>query len=98
VERQGIQSTQPTIFQQRISIFNRHRRHLACKAKVNEDLEFYSVIRAVKAVDEADVCLLLDAKKWNYRAGFKYIFSCAKKKRKKGIVVLVNKWDDGKRN
>jgi GTP-binding protein len=34
------------------------------KAKVNEDLEFYSVIRAVKAMDEADVCLLvLDAKK-----------------------------------
>src|ERR1700712_5547911 len=62
------------------------------KAKVNEDLEFYSVIRAVKAVDEADVCLiLLDAEK-GIAAQDLSIFSMAVKKGK-GIVVLVNKWD-----
>jgi GTP-binding protein len=47
------------------------------KTKVHEDLEFYAVIRAIKAMDEADVCLLL------LDAG----------KKGKGIVVLVNKWD-----
>ncbi|MBC7874676.1 MAG: ribosome biogenesis GTPase Der [Ferruginibacter sp.] len=62
------------------------------KAKVHEDLEFYSVIRAIKAVDEADVCLLLlDAGK-GITAQDLNIFSLAVKKGK-GIVVLVNKWD-----
>ncbi len=62
------------------------------KNKVAEDLEFYSVIRAVKAVDEADVCLLLlDAEK-GIAAQDLNIFSTASKKGK-GIVVLVNKWD-----
>jgi len=62
------------------------------KAKVHEDLEFYSVIRAIKAMDEADVCLLLvDAVK-GVSAQDISIFSLAAKKGK-GIVVLVNKWD-----
>ncbi|MEO8109798.1 MAG: ribosome biogenesis GTPase Der [Ginsengibacter sp.] len=62
------------------------------KTKVNEDLEFYSVIRAVKAVDEADVCLLLlDAEK-GITAQDLSIFSLAVKKGK-GMVVLINKWD-----
>lgn len=62
------------------------------KTKVNEDLEFYSVIRAVKAMDEADVCLLvLDAEK-GISAQDLSIFAMAVKKGK-GIVVLVNKWD-----
>jgi GTP-binding protein len=62
------------------------------KAKVNEDLEFYSVIRAIKAMDEADVCiLLLDAGK-GISAQDIAIYSLAVKKGK-GIVVLVNKWD-----
>ena len=62
------------------------------KTKVNEDLEFYSVIRAIKAVDEADVCmLLLDAEK-GITAQDLTIFAMAVKKGK-GIVVLVNKWD-----
>lgn len=62
------------------------------KTKVNEDLEFYSVIRAIKAMDEADVCLLvLDAEK-GITAQDINIFSMAIKKGK-GIVVLVNKWD-----
>ncbi|HEY6902282.1 MAG TPA: ribosome biogenesis GTPase Der [Puia sp.] len=62
------------------------------KTKVHEDLEFYSVIRAIKAMDEADVCLLmLDASK-GIAAQDLNIFSMAVKKGK-GIVVLVNKWD-----
>jgi len=62
------------------------------KSKVNEDLEFYSVIRAIKAIDEADVCLLLlDAQK-GIAAQDLSIFATAVKKGK-GIVVLVNKWD-----
>ncbi|MEY4891408.1 MAG: hypothetical protein RIQ34_20 [Bacteroidota bacterium] len=62
------------------------------KSKVHEDLEFYSVIRAIKALDEADVCLLLlDAEK-GIAAQDLNIFSLAARKGK-GIVVLVNKWD-----
>ncbi len=62
------------------------------KAKVHEDLEFYSVIRAIKAMDEADVCMILiDAVK-GVSAQDVSIFSLAAKKGK-GIVVLVNKWD-----
>jgi len=62
------------------------------KAKVHEDLEFYSVIRAIKAMDEADICLLLlDAEK-GITAQDLSIFSLAVRKGK-GIVILVNKWD-----
>jgi GTP-binding protein len=62
------------------------------KTKVHEDLEFYSVIRAIKAMDEADVCLLiLDAEKGITQQDLN-IFSLAVKKGK-GIVLLVNKWD-----
>ncbi len=62
------------------------------KSKEKDDLEFYSVIRAIKAMDEADVCLLLlDAEK-GITAQDVNIFSLAARKGK-GIVVLVNKWD-----
>jgi GTPase len=62
------------------------------KSKVHEDLEFYSVIRAIKAMDEADVCLLvIDAEK-NITAQDLSIFSLAVRKGK-GLVLLVNKWD-----
>jgi GTP-binding protein len=62
------------------------------KTKVHEDLEFYSVIRAIRAMDEADVCLLLiDAIK-GITAQDLNIFSLVVKKGK-GIVILVNKWD-----
>lgn len=62
------------------------------KSKVMQDLEFYSVIRAIKAMDEADVCmLLLDAEK-GITAQDLNIFSLAARKGK-GLVVLVNKWD-----
>jgi GTP-binding protein len=62
------------------------------KNKEKDDLEFYSVIRAVKAMDEADVCLLiLDAEK-GFTAQDVNIFSLAARKGK-GVVLLVNKWD-----
>ncbi len=62
------------------------------KSKVHEDLEFYSVIRAIKAMDEADVCLImLDAEK-GITAQDLSIFSLASRKGK-GVAVLVNKWD-----
>ncbi|HOZ84316.1 MAG TPA: ribosome biogenesis GTPase Der [Niabella sp.] len=62
------------------------------KSRVHEDLEFYSVIRAIKALDEADVCLLLiDAEK-GITAQDLNIFSLAARKGK-GVVLLVNKWD-----
>lgn len=62
------------------------------KTKVHEDLEFYSVIRAIKAMDDADVCvLMLDAEK-GITAQDLNIFSLAVKKGK-GIVIAVNKWD-----
>jgi GTP-binding protein len=62
------------------------------KTKVHEDLEFYSVIRAINAMDEADVCLMMiDAEK-GITAQDLNIFSLAVKKGK-GIVALVNKWD-----
>lgn len=62
------------------------------KKKVNEDLEFYSVIRAIKAMDEADVCILMiDAEKGITTQDIN-IFGVAQRKRK-GIVLVVNKWD-----
>jgi GTPase len=62
------------------------------KNKVHEDLEFYSVIRAIKALDEANVCMLMiDAEK-GITAQDLAIFSMAVKKGK-GVVILVNKWD-----
>lgn len=62
------------------------------KTKVSEDLEFYSVIRAIKAMDEADVCMLLLDAKSGITAQDLNIFSLAVKKGK-GIVILINKWD-----
>jgi GTPase len=62
------------------------------KNKVEEDLEFYSVIRAIKAIDEADICMLvLDAAK-GITAQDINIFGLATRKGK-GVVILVNKWD-----
>ncbi len=62
------------------------------KKNVHEDLEFYSVIRAIKAMDEADICMLLvDATKGLTMQDIN-IFSLAARKGK-GLVVLVNKWD-----
>lgn len=62
------------------------------KNKEKDDLEFYSVIRAIKAMDEADICMLvIDAEK-GITAQDINIYSLAARKGK-GLVVLVNKWD-----
>ena len=62
------------------------------KSRVHEDLEFYSVIRAVKAIEEADVCFLMIDAVDGIEAQDMSIFSLILK-RKKGVVILVNKWD-----
>lgn len=62
------------------------------KKKVHEDLEFYSVIRAVKAMEEADVCLLLVDAQVGIESQDMSILSLVQR-RKKGIVILINKWD-----
>ncbi|MEJ7739114.1 MAG: ribosome biogenesis GTPase Der [Chitinophagaceae bacterium] len=83
-------STHYNLFQKEFTLID--TAGIRRKAKVNEDLEFYSVIRAIKAMDEADVCLvMLDAAK-GITAQDLNIFGLAVKKGK-GIVLLVNKWD-----
>jgi GTPase len=62
------------------------------KNKVEEDLEFYSVIRAIRAMDEADVCIMMIDAKQGITQQDLAIFSLAAKKGR-GIVFLVNKWD-----
>jgi len=62
------------------------------KAKVHENLEFYSVMRAIKAIEEADVCLLMIDAQTGVEAQDMHIFRIMQK-RNKGIVILVNKWD-----
>ncbi|MBK8825415.1 MAG: ribosome biogenesis GTPase Der [Saprospiraceae bacterium] len=62
------------------------------KAKVHEDLEFYSVIRAIKAIEEADVCLLMLDATVGIESQDLSILGLIQK-RKKGLVILVNKWD-----
>ncbi|MEO0312163.1 MAG: hypothetical protein RIQ89_1820 [Bacteroidota bacterium] len=62
------------------------------KSRVHEDLEYYSVLRSVKAIEEADVCLLMiDAEK-GLLAQDLTIFSLISRN-KKGVVIVVNKWD-----
>jgi GTP-binding protein len=62
------------------------------KTKVEEDLEFYSVMRAIRAVEEADVCLLvLDAVQGLESQDLNILGLV--QKRHKGVVILVNKWD-----
>jgi GTP-binding protein len=62
------------------------------KAKVHENLEFYSVIRAIKAIDEADVCILVLDATVGMESQDVTIFSLTERKRK-GLLILVNKWD-----
>ncbi|HLG36076.1 MAG TPA: ribosome biogenesis GTPase Der [Bacteroidia bacterium] len=62
------------------------------KAKVKDDVEFYSVLRAVRAIEEADVCMLLIDATAGIQAQDMSIFSMAKDNGK-GIVLVVNKWD-----
>jgi len=62
------------------------------KSKVKEDLEFYSVMRSVRAIEYADVCLLVVDATRGFDGQVQNIFWLAERNRK-GIVILVNKWD-----
>ncbi len=62
------------------------------KAKVKEDLEFYSVMRSVRAIEHADVCILVIDATRGFEGQDQNIFWLAEKN-KKGIVILINKWD-----
>ena len=62
------------------------------KAKVHEDIEYYSVLRSVRSIENADVCIfMIDAQEGIQKQDLN-IFYIAEKN-SKGIVVLVNKWD-----
>ncbi|MDE5810861.1 MAG: ribosome biogenesis GTPase Der [Muribaculaceae bacterium] len=62
------------------------------KTKVNEDIEYYSVIRSIRAIEAADVCILMIDATRGIEAQDGAIFSLIQRN-KKGLVVCVNKWD-----
>jgi GTP-binding protein len=62
------------------------------KSKVKEDIEFYSVMRSVRAIEHCDVCLLLVDATRGFDGQVQNIFWLAHRNNK-GIVILVNKWD-----
>ena len=62
------------------------------KGKVNEDLEYYSVIRSIRAIENADVCILMIDATRGIEAQDMNIFSLVQKNQK-GLVIVVNKWD-----
>ncbi|GGB76521.1 GTPase Der [Flavobacterium suaedae] len=62
------------------------------KAKVKEDLEFYSVMRSVRAIEHSDICILVIDATRGFEGQDQSIFWLAQKNRK-GVVILVNKWD-----
>ena len=62
------------------------------KAKVNEDIEYYSVIRSIRAIEASDVCILMIDATRGIEGQDTNIFSLIQKN-KKGLVVCVNKWD-----
>ncbi len=62
------------------------------KTKVNEDIEYYSVIRSIRAIEASDVCILMIDATRGIEAQDSNIFSLIQRNRK-GLVVCVNKWD-----
>jgi GTP-binding protein len=62
------------------------------KTKVSEDLEYYSVVRAIRAIENSDVCILMIDATRGIESQDLNIFSLIQKN-KKGIVMCVNKWD-----
>ena len=62
------------------------------KAKVNEDLEFYSVMRSIRAIEHSDVCILMIDATAGMEAQDMNIFNLIQRNRK-GCVIVVNKWD-----
>jgi len=87
----------------RDSIHTRYRKYnhdfylvdtagLRKKGKVKEDVEFYAVMRSVRAIENADVCMLLLDATFGIEGQDVNIFHLIERNRK-GVVVLVNKWD-----
>ena len=62
------------------------------KAKVHEDLEFYSVMRSIRAIEHSDVCILMVDAQTGIESQDMAIFNLIQRN-KKGCVVVVNKWD-----
>ncbi|NLD21704.1 MAG: ribosome biogenesis GTPase Der [Bacteroidales bacterium] len=62
------------------------------KAKVTEDLEFYSVLRSIRAIENSDVCILMVDAESGVEAQDMAIFNIIQRNRK-GCVIVVNKWD-----
>lgn len=62
------------------------------KSKVKEDLEFYSVMRSIRAIEYCDVCILMIDATRGFESQDQNIFWLAEKNRK-GVIILVNKWD-----
>lgn len=62
------------------------------KSKVNEDLEFYSVMRSIRSIEYSDVVIIMVDATLGWESQDMNIFGLAQKNRK-GIVILVNKWD-----
>jgi GTP-binding protein len=62
------------------------------KGKVKEDIEFYSVMRAIRSIESSDVCILMTDAERGFEGQDLNIFSLIVKNHK-GVVILVNKWD-----
>ena len=62
------------------------------KSKVHEDIEFYSVMRAIRAIEDCDVCLFMIDANHGIQKQDLSIFSVIERN-KKGVVLLINKWD-----
>ncbi|NLI72545.1 MAG: ribosome biogenesis GTPase Der [Bacteroidales bacterium] len=62
------------------------------KAKVTEDLEYYSVVRSIRAIENSDVCILMIDATRGVESQDMNIFSLIQRN-KKGMVVVINKWD-----
>ena len=87
----------------RDSIYTRYKKYnydfylvdtagLRKKGKVTDNIEFYSVMRSVRAIENSDVCLLLIDALRGFETQDMNIFNLVKRNRK-GLVLLVNKWD-----
>ncbi|SFT77081.1 GTP-binding protein [Lishizhenia tianjinensis] len=62
------------------------------KAKVTEDIEYYSVLRSIRTIENSDVCVfMIDAQEGIQKQDLNIFYIC--EKNHKGVVVLVNKWD-----
>ena len=67
------------------------------KSKVKEDIEFYSVMRSIRAIENSDVCLLMLDVNRGFDSQVQNIFWLAQRNNK-GVVILINKWDIVKKN